>query len=158
MHAVAWSCPALSTSTTTSTRPSPVVSRLLNRRQTSVRFSSASGGCSIDHFHPRPFGFQPCSVPPIAFGGDVPRSLIITPRHRPSEEASISIAEVIDEAGLSAVLCYEITDRNGHDGAVAGLVENLRFIDAYRDHPRIRGTLGLHASFTVSNQTLDEAA
>ena len=68
------------------------------------------------------------------------------------------IAEVIDEAGLSAVLCYEITDRNGHDGAVAGLVENLRFIDAYRDHPRIRGTLGLHASFTVSNQTLDEAA
>ena len=68
------------------------------------------------------------------------------------------IAEVIDEAGLSAVLCYETTDRNGHDGAVAGLVENLRFIDAYRDHPRIRGTLGLHASFTVSNQTLDEAA
>jgi cytosine/adenosine deaminase-related metal-dependent hydrolase len=68
------------------------------------------------------------------------------------------IAEVIDEAGLSAVLCYEITDRNGHDEAVAGLVENLRFIDAYRNHPSIRGTLGLHASFTVSDQTLDEAA
>ena len=68
------------------------------------------------------------------------------------------IAEVIDESGLSAVLCYEITDRNGHDGAIAGLVENLRFIDTYRNHPRIRGTLGLHASFTVSNQTLDEAA
>jgi len=69
-----------------------------------------------------------------------------------------SIAEVIDEAGLSAVLCYEISDRNGHDEAVAGLVENLRFIDTYRDHPRIRGTLGLHASFTVSDETLDEAA
>jgi putative selenium metabolism protein SsnA len=68
------------------------------------------------------------------------------------------IAEVIDEAGLSAVLCYEITDRNGHDEAVAGLVENLRFIDTYRDHPRIRGTVGLHASFTVSDETLDEAA
>jgi cytosine/adenosine deaminase-related metal-dependent hydrolase len=37
-------------------------------------------------------------------------------------------------------------------------VENLRFIDAYRNHPSIRGTLGLHASFTVSDQTLDEAA
>jgi putative selenium metabolism protein SsnA len=69
-----------------------------------------------------------------------------------------SIAEVIDDAGLSAVLCYEISDRNGHDEAVAGLVENLRCIDTYRDHPRIRGTLGLHASFTVSDETLDEAA
>jgi putative selenium metabolism protein SsnA len=68
------------------------------------------------------------------------------------------IAEVIEEAGLSAVLCYEITDRNGHDQAVAGLGENLRLIDTYRDHPRIRGTLGLHASFTVSDETLDEAA
>jgi putative selenium metabolism protein SsnA len=69
-----------------------------------------------------------------------------------------TIAEVVDEAGLSAVLCYEITDRNGHDAAVSGLVENLRFIDAHRDHPRIRGTLGLHASFTVSDQTLEEGA
>ena len=69
-----------------------------------------------------------------------------------------TIAEVIDQAGLSAVLCYEITDRNGHDGAVAGLVENLRFIDTYRDHSRIHGTFGLHASFTVSDQTLDEVA
>jgi cytosine/adenosine deaminase-related metal-dependent hydrolase len=41
---------------------------------------------------------------------------------------------------------------------VAGLVENLRFIESHRDHPRIRGTLGLHASFTVSDETLDEAA
>jgi cytosine/adenosine deaminase-related metal-dependent hydrolase len=69
-----------------------------------------------------------------------------------------TIAEVIDDAGLSAVLCYEITDRNGHDQAVAGLVENLRFIESYREHPRIRGTLGLHASFTVSDETLEDAA
>jgi putative selenium metabolism protein SsnA len=69
-----------------------------------------------------------------------------------------TIAQVIDEAGLSAVLCYEITDRNGHEKAVAGLVENLRFIDNHRRHPRIRGTVGLHASFTVSDETLDEAA
>jgi putative selenium metabolism protein SsnA len=68
------------------------------------------------------------------------------------------IADVMDEAGLSALLCYEITDRNGHDQAVAGLVENLRFIDSHRNHTRIRGTLGLHASFTVSDETLDEAA
>ncbi len=68
------------------------------------------------------------------------------------------IAEVIDEAGLSAVLCYEVSDRNGHGEAVAGLVENLRFMESRRDHPRIRGMLGLHASFTLSDATLDEAA
>jgi putative selenium metabolism protein SsnA len=68
------------------------------------------------------------------------------------------IADVIDQAGLSALLCYEISDRNGHDQAIAGLVENLSFIEKHRDHPRIRGTLGLHASFTVSDATLDEAA
>ncbi len=68
------------------------------------------------------------------------------------------IADVVDQAGISAVLCYEVTDRNGHDQAVAGLVENLRFIESYREHPQIRGTLGLHASFTVSDETLDEAA
>jgi putative selenium metabolism protein SsnA len=69
-----------------------------------------------------------------------------------------TVAGAIEEAGLSAVLCYEVTDRNGHDQAVAGLVENLRFIESHLDHPRIRGTLGLHASFTVSDETLDEAA
>ncbi len=68
------------------------------------------------------------------------------------------ISEVIEEAGLSAVLCYEITDRNGHDEAIAGLVENLRFIDSHQDHPRVRGTIGLHASFTVNDETLDAAA
>lgn len=68
------------------------------------------------------------------------------------------IAESVDDVGLRAVLCYEISDRNGHDGAVAGLVENLSFIDRHRDHPRIRGTLGVHASFTVTDRTLDDAA
>jgi putative selenium metabolism protein SsnA len=68
------------------------------------------------------------------------------------------IADVVEQAGLSAVLCYEVSDRNGHDEAIAGLVENLRFMDEIGDNPRIRGTLGLHASFTLSDETLDEAA
>ncbi|HSO23027.1 MAG TPA: amidohydrolase family protein, partial [Chondromyces sp.] len=68
------------------------------------------------------------------------------------------IARALAEAGLSAVLCYEISDRNGRNEAVAGLVENLRFIDEHQDDPRIRGTVGLHASFTLSDATLDEVA
>lgn len=64
------------------------------------------------------------------------------------------IAGPLDAAGLSGVLCYEITDRNGHGQALAGLDENLRFIEEWRDHPRITGTMGLHASFTLRNETL----
>jgi len=56
------------------------------------------------------------------------------------------------------LLCYEVSDRNGHHEAVAGLVENLTFIDRQRHHARVRGTLGLHASFTLTDETLDEAA
>lgn len=69
-----------------------------------------------------------------------------------------NIAEVIGDAGLSAVLCYEITDRNGHQGALEGLGENTDFFNAHRSHPRIRGMLGLHASFTVDDATLGEVA
>lgn len=69
-----------------------------------------------------------------------------------------NIASVIDNAGLSAVLCYEITDRNGHNGALEGLGENIDFHTAHRGHPRIRGMLGLHASFTVDDATLAAVA
>jgi len=68
------------------------------------------------------------------------------------------IAEVMNDAGISAVLCYEVTDRNGHDGARAGIEENLRFLDKQSRHPRIRGVLGLHASFTLRDETLAEVA
>jgi putative selenium metabolism protein SsnA len=67
------------------------------------------------------------------------------------------IADAIEDAGLSAALCYEITDRNGHEEAVAGLEENLRFV-LHRQRPRIRGILGLHASFTLRDETMALAA
>jgi putative selenium metabolism protein SsnA len=68
------------------------------------------------------------------------------------------IAAAVERAGLSAVLCYEITDRIGHDAALAGLDENLGFFDRRRSDPRVRGMLGLHAAFTVSDETLREIA
>lgn len=69
-----------------------------------------------------------------------------------------TIAEVLDRAGLSGVLCYEVTDRNGHDEAMAGLDENLRFLRRRRDGGRLRGTVGLHASFTLRDETLERVA
>ena len=64
------------------------------------------------------------------------------------------IAAAVEEAGISAVLCYEVTDRNGPAGSRAGIDENLRFLRERADDPRIRGVFGLHASFTLLDETL----
>jgi putative selenium metabolism protein SsnA len=64
------------------------------------------------------------------------------------------IADAVNRAGLRAVLCYEVSDRDGQESAEAGIAENVHFIQTSREHPRIRGTFGLHASMTLSEETL----
>jgi putative selenium metabolism protein SsnA len=66
------------------------------------------------------------------------------------------IAEAVEEAGVRASLCYEVTDRNGEEGARAGIDENVRFIQSIKNRPtgRLGGTFGLHAGLTLSDQTL----
>jgi len=68
------------------------------------------------------------------------------------------IADVIDEAGLRGVLCYEVTDRNGKAGAQAGINENVRWIQSnrVRENPRLGAAFGLHASLTLSEETLED--
>ena len=69
------------------------------------------------------------------------------------------IAAAVEEAGVRAVLCYEVTDRDGEAKAQAGIAENLRFIERIRrERPaggRLAATFGLHASLTLSEATLD---
>jgi putative selenium metabolism protein SsnA len=69
------------------------------------------------------------------------------------------IAEAIDQAGLRGVLCYEVTDRDGIEKAKAGIQENVRFIERCRKGRiaggRVAATFGLHASLTLSDETLD---
>jgi len=73
-------------------------------------------------------------------------------------EGSLDIlADACQAAGLPAVLCYGATERNGgRDEARRGLAECRRFIGANR-RPLVRGVVGLHASFTVSDDTVREA-
>lgn len=68
------------------------------------------------------------------------------------------IADAVDAAGLRAVLCYEVTGRDGQAKAEAGIAENLRFMQASVDRARVRGTFGLHASLTLSDATLRACA
>jgi putative selenium metabolism protein SsnA len=66
------------------------------------------------------------------------------------------IAEAVDKSGLRAVLCYEVSDRDGADKATAGIKENVRFIKRLTatPQPRLASTFGLHASLTLSGATL----
>jgi putative selenium metabolism protein SsnA len=66
------------------------------------------------------------------------------------------IADAVDEAGLRAVLCYEVTDRDGAGKAQAGIAENVRFLKAAQQRPMIAATFGLHASLTLSDETLKD--
>jgi putative selenium metabolism protein SsnA len=69
------------------------------------------------------------------------------------------IAEAVEEAGVRACLCYEVTDRDGEDRAQAGIEENVRFIKkvASEQTGQLAGTFGLHASLTLSDETLEKA-
>ncbi len=66
-----------------------------------------------------------------------------------------AIRNVLDEHHLRGVLCFETTDRNSSDDAIAGLAENVSFKNEVNDD--FKAMLGLHASFTLSNETLLEA-
>jgi putative selenium metabolism protein SsnA len=68
-----------------------------------------------------------------------------------------ALAEAAGQAGLRVGLCYEVTDRNGPDGAAAGIAENLRFIrrTQVQPDPKLGAAFGLHAAFTLSDETLE---
>ncbi len=68
------------------------------------------------------------------------------------------IGDAVDQAGLRAVLSYEVTDRDGDDKMRAGIAENLRFMAAAAEHPRVAGTFGLHASLTLNEASLRACA
>lgn len=68
-----------------------------------------------------------------------------------------ALAAAATESGLRVGLCYEVTDRNGMDGAQAGIDENVRFLKRLQANPdpKLGASFGLHAAFTVSDETLD---
>ncbi len=61
------------------------------------------------------------------------------------------IAKAFDKVGVSHLLCYEISDRDGMDIAAKGLKETESYLK------NNQGLVGLHASFTVGNNTLEKA-
>ncbi|MBI3893986.1 MAG: amidohydrolase family protein, partial [Candidatus Wallbacteria bacterium] len=58
------------------------------------------------------------------------------------------------QVGLRGCLCYEVSDRDGPEKTQQGIEENARYLRKRRDG-RFGAALGIHASFTVSDATLD---
>jgi putative selenium metabolism protein SsnA len=66
---------------------------------------------------------------------------------------------VCDEVGLRAALCYEVSDRDGPTIRDQGIEENLAFLhETTHSNTQVAGLFGLHASFTLSEETLDRVA
>ena len=70
------------------------------------------------------------------------------------------IAEAFATLGVRSVLCYETSDRDGPAITNAGLRENARFAAcvAAGTFPTARAMVGAHASFTLSDDTLESCA
>ncbi len=76
--------------------------------------------------------------------------------HHASPSASDGSLDVIEtavrQAGVRASLCYEVSDRNEHG---EGIRENERFIKKVgKGDGQIAAMMGLHASFTVDDDTV----
>jgi len=71
-----------------------------------------------------------------------------------------AIADAVIEVGVRACLCYEVSDRDGEAVAADGIAENVDFIRRCQRErgPHLRALFGLHASFTLGDATLEQAA
>ncbi|MBI1851306.1 MAG: amidohydrolase family protein [Planctomycetes bacterium] len=73
-------------------------------------------------------------------------------------EGSLDVlANAAQELGIRLLVCYGATERNGQrEEARRGLAECRRFIRG-NQRPLVRGLVGLHASFTLSDESIVDA-
>lgn len=66
--------------------------------------------------------------------------------------------QICDKLGMRGCFCFEVSDRNGSERCERGIEENADWLtEVARDHsPFTSGAFGLHASFTLSDETLNK--
>ena len=71
-----------------------------------------------------------------------------------------AIEEAAKALGVRTCLCYEVSDRDGEEKARASVRENERFIKKALadDSDMIAAMMGMHASFTISDATMELCA
>ena len=75
-------------------------------------------------------------------------------------DSLFTIADVAKDLGIRSSLCYEVSDRDGLKITDEGINENVNFIKYAKkdDSDLVKGLFGLHASFTLTDETLDKCA
>ena len=71
-----------------------------------------------------------------------------------------AIEEAAKDLGVRTCLCYEISDRDGMEKSRESVMENVNFIKhaLADDSDMIAGMMGMHAQFTISDETMELAA
>ncbi|RJP64730.1 MAG: putative aminohydrolase SsnA [Ignavibacteriales bacterium] len=76
-----------------------------------------------------------------------------------------ALKNCFEKVGLRGILCYEVTDRNGDEGMIAGIDESKAFAELVgkdrieKNNTRlVEAAIGAHASFTISDETLTRLA
>ncbi len=66
------------------------------------------------------------------------------------------IADAAKEMGVRTCLCYEVSDRDGAEKMTQAVLENERLIKRAEadESDMLKGMMGLHAAFTLSDETL----
>lgn len=74
------------------------------------------------------------------------------------ENSLFRIAQATSDAGVRSCLSYEVSDRDGKAVTKQGIEENRKFITYcnQRKDSMLKGMFGLHASFTLSDHTLNK--
>lgn len=76
--------------------------------------------------------------------------------YKQTEGSLLEIAKVAKDYKIRTSLCYEVSDRHGEAEMKKAVKENVDFIRYANadDSDMIKGMMGLHASFTLSDETL----
>ena len=72
------------------------------------------------------------------------------------KDSLFAIGEEAKNYGIRSCLCYEVSDRDGKEKCMEGILENEAFIKYAQtdESDMIAGMFGLHAQFTLSDETL----
>lgn len=75
-------------------------------------------------------------------------------------DSLFKIEEAAKETGVRSCLCYEVSDRGGMDKAREAVMENAGFIKhaLKDDSDMIAAMMGMHAQFTISDETMELCA
>ena len=71
------------------------------------------------------------------------------------EGSLFTIGEVSKGLSIRSCLCYETSDRDGKEIFRKGIKENIDFITAAKTEDLLKGMFGMHASFTLSDKSLE---